>query len=105
MNIKAELCALVLSPNQRYVSFFTVALIGLLLGPCTRPGQLAKCDEYAAEIFSRGHATLQPALSVHRSVGQSVGRLVTFKFFYDSLSQASISSVSPHPHLPSSLSE
>ena len=38
-------------------------------------------------IFSRVHATLQPALSVGRSVGWSVGRLVgKFKGHFENLS-------------------
>ena len=36
------------------------------------------------------HATLQPALSVGRSVGWSVGRSVTLYFFYDFISLTSL---------------
>ena len=41
-------------------------------------------------IFSRVHATLQPALSVGRSVGRLVGRSVTLYFFYDFISLTSL---------------
>ena len=52
---------------------------------------------FGAYIFSRVHATLQPALSVGWSVGRSVGRLVgrsvgwsNFTFFYDFISLTSL---------------
>ena len=42
----------------------------------------SKSDAVLIYIFSRVHATLQPALYVGRSVGRSVGWLVTLYFFY-----------------------
>ena len=41
-------------------------------------------------VFSRVHATLQPALSVGRLVGRLVGWLVTLYFFYDFISLTSL---------------
>ena len=42
-----------------------------------------KIPTKSCTIFSRVHATLQPALSVSRLVGWLVGRSVTLYFFYD----------------------
>ena len=41
-------------------------------------------------IFSRVHATLQPALFIGRLVGWSVGWSVTLYFFYDFISLTSL---------------
>ena len=70
-----------------------VYLVELQIQPlgCMSHGYKIKChsnDLHGIEskgltIFSRMHATLQPALSVGRFVGWLVGRSVTLYFFYD----------------------